>query len=583
VENSGFLNRLEKEVTELANRIWTEYSKYHNMCIGADKTPIRKKHNPRFSLMVLIFQTEERKCLMVFDWFLSKHGRYMSVFIHDGGLVDQLDKETVFPEELCIEGARIVNAITGYNMIIVVKPIEYNWSALKPQESQYEVMKRQFEQNNSIVGSLLCNIHLDGKMEMMKICDARIKFANWIVEQYDIETEKTRRKKFIDIWLEDPKRLGYERVGFYPNRSKCPANVYNLFRGFKAEKLKYQLEWDETVRLVQPIIEHFDYITGGYSERMCQTLASILQYPDIKTGVAVLIRDMGGLFIEGGGVGKNLIFEWFGNEILGEQYFIVVGDNRELYNPFNSLFEGKLLSLIEEASSRDNHTNYDMMKSRITSKKANINKKCIAQYEVDDYNRFIFCSNNRNAFPVRQGTRRIEVYDSNPVMRGNVTYFTNLIKHLNDDTVKYAFYTYLMSIKTFASPVDCQSTIPITNAFRDLRLMNAPLYHKWLVHCVQNNTLENNFTSELYKKFTKWVDETRDYIGDRMITATTFGNLLIGAKEVQQDGETVDYEIENVGFKYKKHGVMFMSWNIPELIKQLKSINLLEDDFKESA
>ena len=68
-----------------------------------------------------------------------------------------------------------------------------------------------------------------------------------------------------------------------------------------------------------------------------------------------------------------------------------------------------------------------------------------------------------------------------------------------------------------------------------------------------------------------------------MITATTFGNLLIGAKEVQQDGETVDYEIENVGFKYKKHGVMFMSWNIPELIKQLKSINLLEDDFKESA
>jgi hypothetical protein len=50
-----------------------------------------------------IFQTEERKMLMVLDAFLTFKGRYMGVFIHDGGLVEKLEGETKFPEELLIE------------------------------------------------------------------------------------------------------------------------------------------------------------------------------------------------------------------------------------------------------------------------------------------------------------------------------------------------------------------------------------------------------------------------------------------------------------------------------------------------
>ena len=578
-EGIAWLKRLEREVTVLATMVWDAYPEYHGLRTGSEMIAINKKSNPKYSLMSLIFQTCERDCLLVFDWYLRIRGRYMGVFIHDGGHVEKLEKETVFPVELCVEGTNVVNDIMGFKMSLAVKDIEYDWSPSSPQLTQYEVMKREFEQRNCLVGSLLHCTHADGKSEMIKIGDARIKFSNKIIEERDLETDKIKKRKFLDVWLEDPKRLEYERVGFYPDRAKCPPRVYNLFNGFQAEKYQFEMSWDEILEAVQPINKHLDFLTSGHSERMNKTLASLIQKPDMKTGVAMLIRDMGGLFVEGGGVGKNMQFEWFGNEILGEKYFIVVGDNRELFGTFNSLFEGKLLSLVEEANTRDNHQHFDMLKSLITSTKTNVNKKCVAQYEVADFNRFIFCSNNRNAFPVRQGSRRIEIFDSNPVMRGNVEYFTKYAKHLADDRVKYAYFTYLKSITAFETPIECQSTIPITDAFRDLRMMNAPMYHKWLVECVRNNTLENGYTGDLYNTFTRWVAQARDGNAGNMISVTAFGRLLMGAKEVQQNENDYTYDISNVCEKHKSDGRMMMTWNIPALVSQLKKIHLLEEEF----
>jgi hypothetical protein len=121
-----------------------------------------------------------------------------------------------------------------------------------------------------------------------------------------------------------------------------------------------------------------DYLTKGNNGFLLKLFANIIQNPDKKAEVAALIRDEGDLLTEGGGTGKNILIEIFGNQIIGEDYCIVVGDNKELYTNFNSLFEGKLLVFVEEACSKDNHSNNDNLKSRITSKKSNINKKMVA-------------------------------------------------------------------------------------------------------------------------------------------------------------------------------------------------------------
>ena len=115
----------------------------------------------------------------------------------------------------------------------------------------------------------------------------------------------------------------------------------------------------------------------------------LFKLPILESDVAALLRDQSGLLHEGGGTGKNMILDWFGGEILGKQYYHVVGNNKELYGDFNSLFEGKLLVFVKEASGRDNFENNDYLKSKITSKKMSVNKKMVANYIVNDYARYI--------------------------------------------------------------------------------------------------------------------------------------------------------------------------------------------------
>ena len=325
----------------------------------------------------------------------------------------------------------------------------------------------------------------------MRKADAKTKFENWKVTVYDADKDKNVRKSFLDMWLEDEKRWQYERIDFIPNVEDCPNEIYNLFKGFKAENFRPEspMTDDEISAHILPIITHFDYLTSGNSTYLLHWMANIIQTPHIKSEVAPLIRDEGGLILEGGGTGKNIGFEWYGNEILGEEYLHVVGDNKELYTPFNSLFEGKLLVFVEEASGYDNHANADSLKAKITSKTINVNKKMVAQYKTRDYSRYVFTSNNRNPMPIKQGNRRFAVFDTNPVKRGDTEYFKNLVKHLSDNDVKWAFYQYLKNMKnTFKNPIDFQTNIPITKAYKDIRLLNAPLYHKWLVSCLKTGT-----------------------------------------------------------------------------------------------
>jgi hypothetical protein len=580
-----FLQKIKKEVDALMTMIWDNHKQYHTLKTGSDKKgdddeekkAINKKRNPKASLMSLLFQTEERKILMVIDWVLTKKGRYLATFIHDGGYVEKLEGEEKFPNELLSECAEAVKTIMGYDVNITQKPIKYDWKPYKPQESQYDVMKKEFEERNFMIGHLLNCIHADGNVESLRISDARIKFSNKIVNVWDDEKQKTVKKKFLELWLEDPKRKEYERMDFYPNREACPSTIYNLFKGFEAEKHKCELTQEQIMENVEPIIKHINYITSGYADNFLKWLANIIQTPHRKSEIAQVIRDQGGLLIEGGGTGKNLLIEWFGTKVLGEEYFVVVGDNKELYSSFNSLFEAKLLVFVEEASGRENHSNTDTLKSKITSKKTNVNKKCVAQYKVNDYSRYLFSSNNRNPLPIRQGDRRFTVYDTNPVMRGDTTYFTDLATKLDKPEVIYSFYCYLKTLHTYTSPIDFWNNSPITDAYLDVRRLNAPLYHKWIIQMVRRGELENNFTSELYKQFTKWVEINKERSTEGIITQTSFGKLLTDASSISDPS----YSLGNQGVKgCKGGGYAYMTWDIPDVVDGLKKLHLLESEFE---
>jgi hypothetical protein len=578
LEGFQFLKEIEKEVNILMTILWDKYPQYHKLKTGKEKIMICKKPNPKASLMSLLFQTQEREILLKIDEFLTLKGRNMTVYIHDGGYIDKLEKETEFPPDLLKLLNYYLCDLFNINIKVTQKPIVYDWKPYKPQETQYEIMKREFEENNFIIGSTFCCIHKDNYIEYMKYGDAKTKFSNKIVNVFDDETQKNKKRKFLDMWMEDPKRKEYERIDFIPNTKDCPDTIYNLFKGFKAEKYKMELTKEESDEAMKPIIEHFDIITSGYADWIFKWFANIIQTPHIKSENAILIRDMGGLLIEGGGTGKNLAFEYFGNEIIGEDYCHVIGDNKELYTQFNSLLEGKLLVFVEEAGGKDNFENTDFLKSKITSKKINVNKKMVAQYKANDYSRYIFTSNNKNPLPIRQGDRRFSVFDANPIKRGNDKYFKKLADHLAKDSTKWAFYQYLKTYKTYDNPIEFQKYIPITQAYQDIRFLNAPSYHKWLVHCVKTKTLKDDYTSNLFDEFIKWLETNKEHTRREPISKFQFGSLLINSKESQGDYQmdTICGERTNSG----KDRLSYMKWNIKGVIKGLQNLHLLPPIFE---
>jgi hypothetical protein len=573
-----FLLKIKKEVDTLGQMIWMKYPQYHKLKTGKEKKSMDKKQNPIASLMSLIFQTEERKMLFTLDRYLTANNRYMGVYIHDGGLVEKLEKETEFPSNLLKGGAEYITATLEYKHIVLTqKLITFEWTPYKPQETQYEVKKREFEIKNFLVGAMLCCIHSDGEKEFMKMSEAKVKFGNLIIDDFDNTTQKVKRRKFIDMWLEDEKRLQYERMDFFPNREACPPSIYNLFKGFNAEKYRPdEAMTKETINeLIKPVLDHIEYITGGYGDYLLKWLANIIQTPHLKSEVAPLIRDMGGLLIEGGGTGKNTLFDWFGQHIIGEDYYVVIGDNKELYSNFNSLFEGKLLVFVEEASGRDNHNNTDLLKSKITGKKSNINKKNVAQYRVNDFARYVFTSNNRNPLPIRQGDRRFAVFDTNTCKRGDEKYFIDLYSELDRNEVKWAFFKYLSELNTYDSPIKFMKEVPKNDAYRDIRLLNAPLYLKWLIYNTKRGLIQDKSTSDLYKEYCLWISTNREGSTEG-ITQTAFSLLLTNATEIQIDGESANI---NGGDRLRNRSGMIFKWNIEGLIEGLKKLLLLNNDF----
>ena len=371
--------------------------------------------------------------------------------------------------------------------------------------NEYEEKKKEFLKKYFKVGDKFWKKLSNDEFQIFSKNEIKDDISNWMISSID-DRGKMTEKHFIDLFMKDKKEDGwYERVDFEPNVKECSPDVYNLFQGFEAEKLSSKfldMNMTKSKQLSKPIIQLFYYLTGGHSDYMMKCLGAIIQTPWIKTEIANYIRDEGELTRSGGGVGKNLAFDFFGRKILGDKYYYVVSDNSELYGSFNGMFEGKLLILVEEANGTDNLKNSAGLKSRISKKKITVNKKGKDQYQLNDYTNYVFTTNQINAIPIQKEDRRFVVYDADTSMRGNKQYFKNLVKEMEKEEVIYSFYYYLKNIETYDNPVDFRDSMPITNAYRDIRRMNTPIILRWLSNLeTLNKVIKENKGNDLYDNY----------------------------------------------------------------------------------
>lgn len=576
VDGNAYLTELAKEVKCITEAVWNANSHLHKFKAGGKGAiAINKKPNPKASLMSLIFQTIERQMLMRLDWILTyRNKRPFEVLIHDGGLIHKQPKETI--EMFQAEALNIINDYKNKfneDIYLAVKPIKHDWKPRVSQLSPYQRIKIEFEKTHAIIGGNLLNIHADGTRETIKLNknDPRFTHLNWM--EAEVVLGKPLKKYFMAEWLDDPDVIRYDRQDFIPDVKKCPDKVYNLFDGFAADKIDYPEMDEETIKkLIEPILTHLNLLTTDNGGWMLDWLANIIQDPMNRSQVAPLIRDEGNMLVLGGGTGKTSFFEWVMNKIIGDKYCYSISNNADLYNSFNGFMEGKLLIVVEEANGEANFKNNDALKARTTQKKQSVNKKGIEAYEVMDFSRWCFFTNNRNPIAINSHSRRFSVMDTNPKKRGDDIYFTELFKQLDKVEVQVAFYRYLKQLKDVPkSPVDWFKSIPNTSALREVMTINSPPVIKWILYNLKAGLMENGKVSELYTQFKHFIKEKREGKEDTMMTETAFGIMLNKNKEAGG--------IE-LGEKHRTADGQNFKWNIPSVLKHLKAQLLVDEEFE---
>jgi phage/plasmid-associated DNA primase len=113
-----FVNDLYPEFRSLTDNICRERHKEFQALTNS------KKPEPARSLMALVLQTEERKCLLELDASLARQGRSLDVYIHDGGLVRKKENEGRFPEELLRKAEKDIFAKHQYHVSLAIKELK---------------------------------------------------------------------------------------------------------------------------------------------------------------------------------------------------------------------------------------------------------------------------------------------------------------------------------------------------------------------------------------------------------------------------------------------------------------------------
>ena len=133
-------------------------------------------------------------------------------------------------------------------------------------------------------------------------------------------------KGFIQRWIEDPDKLFYEKMDMLPPPLICPTDVFNLYEGLAIEKATMNINLDcltaeeseRGTRGMNLILNHMRNQVGGEEEAfnyLLDWLALKIQQPGRRAEVALV-------FISNQGSGKNTLWDYVGETLLGEKILL---------------------------------------------------------------------------------------------------------------------------------------------------------------------------------------------------------------------------------------------------------------------
>lgn len=295
----------------------------------------------------------------------------------------------------------------------------------------------------------------------------------------------------------------FGKVDFIPSpegpKNNVSGPVFNLFKGFPFKARKLPPDAVQAAKLkIEPIRQHIlqvlccgDTTEAGYVEWW---IGHILQRPAQKSNSLLAVLGTEGL-------GKDMIFNNFMCNLIGEWNHLMVKNLDELLGNFNSLLEAKLVVYISELQKEYQSTKgMAQLRALITNGRITIENKGVNSYVVNDYARYVAAGNNRHSFNLSMNDRRFFVMKNFGVPCPK-EYFKNLFDNCinSSDAIEAAFdYYFNLDLDSMGFSVDC---VPSTKFKRTIQLNSLPNPQRFLLESL---TIGSYHVDSLYQKYRNW-------------------------------------------------------------------------------
>lgn len=302
-----------------------------------------------------------------------------------------------------------------------------------------------------------------GILDTTAVNDMRTFSKNHTLIRPHPETGDPVKVDMFDEWLKHGETRRYRGIQFAPDGGR--EGFFNLWQGFVTKPVP-----GDCSRFLAHIREVICAGDEGAFVWVINWLADIIQNPGRKPGTALVLRG-------GEGAGKGKAFADQLRDLIGPYLYCKVSRGHGLTTNFNKHLAGKLLIFANESVWGGDRSKEGALKDMITEDVQMIEPKGLDAFEVKDYARLLFATNEDWAVPVGADARRYTVLDVANHRKGDDTYFRVLYGELNNGG-REAFMHLLMTRDLSGFNVHQSYK---TAALLDLKLMRLDYADRWLL------------------------------------------------------------------------------------------------------
>jgi hypothetical protein len=316
------------------------------------------------------------------------------------------------------------------------------------------------------------------------------------------QTEDGDYISFINKWLNvNPNIRKYTNMDLYPKESKCPKDIFNLWKPFRIINIPSK-GTEEISEEVKFLLNHIKILCDNDEvvyDYFIKWIAQMFQYPEVKTVCPT--------FISKEGAGKGTLLKLLKGLMGKKKVFETTDPLRDVFGNFNGLLKDAFLVNFNEVGLQDMKKTIGKMKGLVTDNSVTINEKNIKPYEIKTFHRFLITTNNEEPIVVTKDTRRNVVIRCSDELIGNKDYFIKINKIIENDVIVREFYDYLMNIKDM-DKFD-KLPLPVTEHQKNLSELSVSVIEQfikdWTIENFDNKERIKTFSStELYECFVEW-------------------------------------------------------------------------------